>query len=254
MNSTLSRFRRKPSTGWTTDLQRRPSPGESCSFGRCSVLKWRYLCDWLIDPNFPVAVAILEDIRATVENVIEAELVAKLAMHLRQRLVSAAGKSCYTLTEQDDRDFWRHGPFIVSPHHALIRAIKKELAKLWEWRSEAFVDTVDKMQGQQSERVIVSYRVSDDETAMAEAEFIYSLNRLNVSVSRAKTKCIVLLPRPLLDPCFEVLQNDKAVKRLAHMHALIEFCRTHVEQKEYSTGPGGNGGEGKLTALRACVP
>ncbi len=142
------------------------------------------------------------------ENVIEAELVAKLAMHLRQRLVSAAGKSCYPLTEQGDRDFWRHGRFIVSPHHTQIRAIKKELAKLREWQSEAFVDTVDKMQGQQRESVIVSYGVSDVATAMAEAEFICSLNRLNVSVSRARAKCTVFLPRPLIEPSFEVLQNE----------------------------------------------
>jgi hypothetical protein len=30
---------------------------------------------------------------------------------------------------------------------------------------------------------------ADQETALGEAEFLYSLNRLNVSVTRAKSKC-----------------------------------------------------------------
>ena len=74
------------------------------------------------------------------------------------------------------------------------------------------MDTVDKMQGQQCQTVIVSYGVSDAETVMQEGEFIYSLNRLNVSITRAKAKCVVLLPQPLLEPSFELLQNEKAVK------------------------------------------
>jgi len=58
---------------------------------------------------------------------------------------------------------------------------------------------VDKMQGQECEAVIVSYGVSDVEYAMNEKEFIYSLNRLNVAITRARSKTIVFLPRPLLE-------------------------------------------------------
>lgn len=55
------------------------------------------------------------------------------------------------------------------------------------------------MQGQECEAVIVSYGVSDVECAMNEKEFIYSLNRLNVAITRARSKTIVFLPRPLLE-------------------------------------------------------
>jgi DNA replication ATP-dependent helicase Dna2 len=48
--------------------------------------------------------------------------------------------------------------------------------------------------------VIATYGVSDVEYAMREKEFIYSLNRLNVSITRARAKTIVLLPRPLIEP------------------------------------------------------
>ena len=52
------------------------------------------------------------------------------------------------------------------------------------------MDTVDKMPGQQSRVVIVSYGVSDLETALQEGEFIYSRNRLNVSIIRARAQCL----------------------------------------------------------------
>ena len=89
--------------------------------------------------------------------------------------------------------------FIVSPHHAQIWAIRRALAERRSWHSRPFVGTVDKMQGQECEAVIVSYSVSDVEYAMNEKEFIYSLNRLNVAITRARSKTIVFLPRPLLE-------------------------------------------------------
>jgi hypothetical protein len=211
------------------------------------------LCDWLVSPEHPLAVAVLEDVQATVENLFEAELVARLSLHLRERLLEPGEKTLYSATEEGDREFWRRGLFIVSPHHAQIRAIKGELSKLREWKSPAFVDTVDKMQGQQSQCVIVSYGVSDVETALAEAEFIYSLNRLNVSISRARAKCIVFLPRPLLEPSFDVLQNERAARGIAHMHALLDFSRQNGEVKDFALDFPATTGKVQLHAVRARV-
>ena len=153
------------------------------------------LLRWLLDPEWPLVVGILEDVQATIENRVEAELVAKLAVHLREHLQPVDGTP-FSDTIEGDRKFWRHGLFIVSPHHVQIRAIRRELSRLREWQGPTFVDTVDKMQGQQCQNVIVSYGVSDPETALAEAEFIYGLNRINVSVSRACAKCVVFLHPP----------------------------------------------------------
>jgi hypothetical protein len=84
--------------------------------------------------------------------------------------------------------------------------------------------------------VIVSYGVSDVETALAEAEFIYSRNRLNVSLTRGRAKCVVFLPRPLLEPPLDVVSIDRAAEGLAHMLDLQEFCRGDVER--FSLGEG----------------
>ncbi|MHC1757481.1 MAG: AAA domain-containing protein [Methanosarcina sp.] len=191
------------------------------------------LVNWILDPAYPLNVIILENIQATIENEIEAELVAKLAVHLRQTLSQDDAGSPYPDNEAGDSDFWKSGLFIVSPHRAQIRTIQTHLNRLRKWRTRPFVDTVDKTQGQEAEAVIVSYGVSDTDTAMNEAEFIYSLNRLNVSVTRAKSKCIVFLPRPLLEPPMEILQNKKAAEGLNHMLELVEFCRGEGEEGEF---------------------
>jgi superfamily I DNA and/or RNA helicase len=88
----------------------------------------------------------------------------------------------------------------VSPYHVQIQVIRQSLFSERQCRPEPFVGTIDKMQGQEGEAVAVSDGVSDAEYALGEREFIYSLNRLNVAVTRAKAKTVVFLPRPLVEP------------------------------------------------------
>ncbi|MBM4319377.1 MAG: ATP-dependent helicase, partial [Deltaproteobacteria bacterium] len=179
--------------------------------------------DLLLDPEHPLVVAVLRGVLATSENKLEAELTARVAVELRQRLLGPEGRP-YPATVEGDRQFWRRGLFIVSPHHVQIRAIERALAARRTWHGPCFVDTVDKMQGQQADAVLVSYGVSDPETALAEGEFIYSLERLNVAVTRARSHCVVFLPRPLLEPPFELLWDEAAARGLAHMHALLRYA------------------------------
>jgi len=204
---------------------------------------------WITHPDYPLVIGILEDVQATVQNPAEARLVAELSFLLRKTLMNDG--TLYPDSVKGDKEFWRKGLFIVSPHHAQIRLIRKELALLKKWQSPPFVDTVDKMQGQQCRSVIVSYGVSDTETAFSEAEFIYSLNRLNVSVTRAQSKCMVFLPRPLIEPSFDVLQNEKAAKGLAHMHALKAFCEEYGESENFSLNFPDN--PCNITVIRAGV-
>jgi superfamily I DNA and/or RNA helicase len=206
------------------------------------------LCDWLLAPDYPMTICILENVQATAENRIEAELVARLAVDLRARLLLGDNAPLPPGADHDRR-FWKDGLFVVSPHHVQIRAILRELAARRTWHSPPFVDTVDKMQGQQCEAVIASYGVSDPETALAEAEFIYSLNRLNVSTSRARSKCITFLPRPLLEPSFDLLSNLAASRGLGHMHALVTFCRAGQTREFHLTSP--TGASVRLTAMRS---
>lgn len=203
---------------------------------------------WLLDPAYPLAVCVMHGIQAAQENPVEARIVAGLAGDLRRRLLTTDGKP-FKNSDHGDAAFWRDGLFIVSPHHAQIRTINVELAKVREWKSTPFVDTVDKMQGQQSQVVLVSYGVSDAETALGEATFIYSLNRLNVSITRAKAKCVVFLSRPLLEPSLELLRDARAEEGLGFMQALVDHC-AEGEAKTWQLTPFGGSPQATLKTYR----
>jgi uncharacterized protein len=54
------------------------------------------------------------------------------------------------------------------------------------------VGTVDRFQGQEAEVVIVSMTTSSEADLPRHIEFLYSKNRLNVAVSRAKCLAVVI--------------------------------------------------------------
>lgn len=211
------------------------------------------LLAFLLAPEYPLAVVVFEDVRATVENRPEAELVALLATLLRGRLADPETGRPYAPSDAGDRAFWHDGLAIVCPHHAQIHAVRRLLGELHDRAWVPFVDTVDKMQGQQSEAVLVSYGVSDVETALSEAAFIYSLNRLNVAVTRGRSKCVVCLSRPLLKASPAVLEDEEVLKGLSHMLALVEFARANGESRSFSWQGERTEGPVRVTAIRARV-
>ncbi|MBI2478244.1 MAG: UvrD-helicase domain-containing protein, partial [Planctomycetia bacterium] len=186
-----------------------------------------------LDPNCPLTIVILDGVWAARENQLEAQLVAKLVIGLRGALRDAGGK----LYANDD-EFFRRGVFLVSPHRAQIRLIERELRRQRMWQHPPFVDTVDKMQGQEADAVIVSYGVSDPEFAVQEAEFIYGLNRLNVAVTRARSKCVVFLPRPLLDASPQVWDRPEAIRGLSYMREMVASASRCGETKSFELEDG----------------
>ena len=98
---------------------------------------------------------------------------------------------------------------IVAPYNAQVAALGARLPG-------ARIGTVDKFQGQEAPVVIYSLTTSSPEDAPRGMEFLYSLNRLNVATSRAKTACI-LVGSPAL---FEPECRSPAQMRLANA-----FCR-----------------------------
>lgn len=173
------------------------------------------LVDLVLDPAHPLVVVVLEDVQATRENPAEAAMVVTLTEALRAR---SAGL--------DDEEFWADRLFVVGPHHAQNRLIRRGLDQRL---GMAYVDTVDKMQGQERDAVIVSYGVSDVEYALSEKEFIYSRNRLNVAVTRARVKSIVFLSRRLLEPPIQALDQDDVADGVAYMQGLARWCEERSE-------------------------
>jgi uncharacterized protein len=74
---------------------------------------------------------------------------------------------------------------VVAPYNMQVNLLKQTLPK------GARVGTVDKFQGQEAEVVIVSMATSSGDDLPRHIEFLYSKNRLNVAISRAK--CLAIL-------------------------------------------------------------
>ena len=74
---------------------------------------------------------------------------------------------------------------IITPYNAQVQAIKRRLPNLQ-------VGTVDKFQGQEAPVIIYSVATSSLEEAPRGMDFLFSPNRFNVAVSRARTRFIMV--------------------------------------------------------------
>jgi uncharacterized protein len=85
---------------------------------------------------------------------------------------------------------------VVSPYNMQVNLLKQRLGP------EARVGTVDKFQGQEAEVVIISMATSSGEEMPRNIDFLFSKNRLNVAISRAKCLAILIAnPELLSTPC-----------------------------------------------------
>lgn len=145
-----------------------------------------------LDPDWPIAILVHDGPSAASSNPFEAWASARLLGKLAERLVD--------VTEPDGAykpDLWRERIAAVSPHRAQNAAIRNALPA--PLRPNAFVETVDRIQGKERDAVVLSYCVADTEFALAEADFIFAPERLNVAVTRARHKLVVMISRRLLD-------------------------------------------------------
>ena len=84
------------------------------------------------------------------------------------------------------------------------------------------VDTVERFQGGERDTIIVSFGVGDTDIIEGEEEFLLQLERTNVAVSRARAKCIVLMPKSL---AYHLPTDEKAAETsIALKSYLEEFC------------------------------
>lgn len=103
---------------------------------------------------------------------------------------------------------------IVAPYNMQVRKLQSALGP------SARVGSVDKFQGQEAAVVMVSMCASHGETSPRGIEFLFSRNRLNVALSRARSLAVVVAhPGLSRTPC----------ATLAQMAAVNVFCRVVEE-------------------------
>jgi uncharacterized protein len=133
----------------------------------------------------------------------EAEAVARLL----DRLLRA------TWTRADGVELPIRPPdvLVVAPYNAQVRCLRARLP------DAVRVGTVDKFQGQEAPVVVFSTATSSGDDLPRNLEFLFSRNRLNVAVSRARCLAyLVASPRLLETRC-------RTVEQMAMVNALCRF-------------------------------
>lgn len=94
---------------------------------------------------------------------------------------------------------------IITPYRAQVREVKKALVNKGildeDSLDDVFVDTIERMQGQERDYVIFTLANSNPSEVEDRLEFFYSPNRLNVAITRARTKCIVIANEKVFQLC-----------------------------------------------------
>jgi uncharacterized protein len=106
---------------------------------------------------------------------------------------------------------------VVAPYNAQVNALKNALPEAVR------VGTVDKFQGQEAPVCLVSMTASSAQENARGMEFLLSLNRINVAVSRAKGLALVFGAPRLREAKCETLQQMRLVNTLC---ALQEYRKS----------------------------
>jgi len=114
----------------------------------------------------------------------------------------------YKDTHGQSHSFTQDNILVVSPYNMQVNNLKRILD------DDARVGTVDKFQGQEAEVVIVSMATSSPEEVPRGIDFLYSQNRLNVSLSRARALSILVMSPELLSVTCNTPEQMKLVNTL----------------------------------------
>ena len=232
----------------------------------------------IIDPSFQLTLCILEGDSETIMDMKEVEksLAADIALAIHSTACDSNSHSLdfkdfwgdeknnidyldnEPLDESDDNannTAYKEGKIgVISPYNRfneeLIESISKKYQTLntdeakrlnVQGNANEYIkcSTVDKFQGQERDYILACYGERDIKGLMQIKDFVFNRNRLNVVISRAKKKCIIIMSGLLAKrykECYEVA-DEKLISGVEFMCGLKEY----LERPE-STTPDSYGG------------
>ena len=178
-----------------------------------------------LNPDTPLTIISLCGLEVGRSNPIEGALVSLIAYTLRLNPERDETRQLREGQPRNDQSFWRDEVFMISPHHSQLDTLRRLFAALYPSPVPPFAQTVDKAQGQEADTLLITYGVSDLDYAQNESSFIYNINRLNVSITRARAKAIVCLPEPLLRGSAQLINDPRSLDGLGYMQYLAKRAR-----------------------------
>ena len=97
---------------------------------------------------------------------------------------------------------------VVSPYNMQVNLLRSRLPE------GAQVGTVDKFQGQEAAVVLISMATSSGDDLPRQIEFLYSRNRLNVAISRARCLAVIVASPRLLETSCSTIEQLRLVNAL----------------------------------------
>jgi superfamily I DNA and/or RNA helicase len=107
---------------------------------------------------------------------------------------------------------------VVAPYNMQVNLLTQRLPQ------DARVGTVDKFQGQEAEVVILSMATSSGDDLPRHIEFLYSKNRLNVALSRARCLALIVASPKLMAIRCNTVEQMALVNMLCWLH---EYAGSH---------------------------
>jgi DNA replication ATP-dependent helicase Dna2 len=159
-------------------------PSEEASIRRLSLSGETTPWDFALRPDAPMVFLDLCHQNTTVRSHTEAEVSVELVLSLLIHGISPEEIG------------------VVVPYRAqsrLIRSLMRRIIGEEEILRKLVVDTVERMQGQEREVVIVSFATASPKFAAQVADFLFQPQRLNVAVTRPRTKLILVGSHHMLD-------------------------------------------------------
>ncbi len=171
--------------------------------------------DFVLDPASPAVFLDLCHSNTTVRSRIEAEVVCELVLSLLMRDVTPEEIG------------------VVVPYRAqsrLIRSLLRHMLMDEEVTKKLVVDTVERMQGQERDVILVSFATASPKFAAQMADFLFQPQRLNVAVTRPRSKLILVGSHEML----------KADEFAPEQKETIDLLRDLIASCQHITVPNGD--------------
>lgn len=201
--------------------------------------------DRILNPEEPLTLLRYDDGNSSQLNIFEAEETIKIVKNIWDKKLCEYGKA-KNIYNNNLYDFFDKGIGIVVPHRAQKSRIQNMLLDYFNSigtmkgltpddeitlknKIMSAVDTVEKYQGQQREIMICSFVLGDEDIINQEEQFIYNPNRLNVMISRARFKAIVIASNELMN---NISDDIEVIELQKSLQALDVYCDKEEEINE----------------------